>query len=191
MHIHQFFTAQLFDDNECDRILDITRMGKLETGTTLAHGKKVSKSLARNCELKWIAPTIETQWIFQGIGNAVRSINDQTLKFVLDGGMEPLQYLEYGVGHYYGHHTDNSDDKVATRKFTAVVQLSDPKNYIGGSLRIEGLSPTRRGKGFNKASKQRGTLILFPSHLNHVAMPVWWGRRKCVVCWFHGKEPLR
>ena len=191
MHIHQFFTAELFDDNECEKILNITRAGEMQSGTTLAHGSKNTKSRVRNCDLKWFPPTAKTQWLFQAIGNAVQDINSQTLRFILDGGMEHLQYLEYGIGHYYGHHTDNSDDKVATRKLTAVVQLSDPSDYIGGALKIEGLSPTRRGKGFNQASKKRGTMILFPSHLNHVAMPVWWGRRKCVVCWFHGKEPLR
>ena len=191
MHIHQFFTAQLFDDNECEKILDITKGGKLQPGTTLAHGQKNKKSWARNCDLKWFPPTAQTQWIFQTLGNAVRDINMKTLQFNLDGGMEHLQYLEYRMGQYYGHHTDNSDDKVATRKFTAVVQLSNPQDYVGGSLKVEGLSPTRRGKGFNKAPKNRGMLILFPSHLNHVAMPVLWGKRKCMVCWFHGKEALR
>jgi len=191
MHIQQFLEYDLFDYNDCERIVDISNSFQMLGGSVLSNGKSVGRNFARNSDVKWFAPTLDTKWIFEAINNTVREINIRSFRFLLDGEMEHLQYLEYGIGQYYGHHTDSSDDLVATRKLTAVVQLSDPKDYIGGSLKIEGLSPTCRGKGFNRASKTRGKLILFPSHLNHVAMPVWWGRRKSIVCWFHGIEPLR
>ena len=191
MHIHQFFHMPLFDDEDCDAVTRVANKDALTKGKVLGGSTGIKEKLTRNCALKWLDPDAHTKWMFEKIGSAVQKMNNDTLKFNLDGGMEKLQYLEYGFGQFYAVHTDNSDDKVATRKLTAIIQLSDPKDYWGGTLKIEGTCLGQPGKGMNSAPKKRGTIILFPSHLRHIAMPVFVGKRRALVAWFHGTQPLR
>jgi len=93
-----------------------------------------------------------------------------------------VQYTEYYAtenGHYGWHHDvhwqslANSD-----RKLSITVQLSDPSEYEGGDFEFSECD--------NPTSKEKGTIIVFPSYLSHRVTPVTKGVRKSLVAWFHG-----
>src|SRR5210317_1601472 len=110
-------------------------------------------------------------------------LNDRWLNFDLNGEIEALQYLEYGFGQFYNWHTDSGHYEVATRKLTCIIQLSDPSDYVGGRLQIDSQTHLPNGNFVKYAPKARGTAIIFPSHLRHIARPVLLGRRKALVAW--------
>jgi len=58
------------------------------------------------------------------------------------------------------------------------VQLSDPAAYLGGDLLLT-LTGTH-------VSREQGSLIVFPSFLQHVVSPVIRGTRHVLVGWVHG-----
>jgi PKHD-type hydroxylase len=191
-HVNQFTWGSIFSEEECDTICSTASDYTRGKGQVLTNGTGGIKDLlARNCELAWIPNSTNTAWMYMRINEFVQAVNEQWLNFELDGRMEALQYLEYGFGQFYGWHQDNGSDAVATRKLTAVIQLSDPSDYIGGSTKIDSQTFTENGKFVDRAPKARGSITIFPSHLRHFATPVFWGRRKALVAWFHGSRPLR
>lgn len=191
-HINQFTWGHIFSEEECDNICSTASEHTRGKGQVLTNGTGGIKDLlARNCELAWLPHSTDTAWMYLRINAFVRDVNEQWLNFELDGEMESLQYLEYGFGQFYGWHQDNGSDAVSRRKLTAVIQLSDPSDYIGGATKIDSQTFMENGDFVDRAPKTRGSITIFPSHLRHFARPVLWGRRKALVAWFHGNRPLR
>lgn len=95
-----------------------------------------------------------------------------------------IQFTEYHAtegGHYSWHHDIdwNRNDGI-DRKLSVTVQLSDATDYEGGNFSFsECESP-------DSSSKQKGTVLVFPSYLSHAVQPVTKGVRKSLVAWFEG-----
>lgn len=95
-----------------------------------------------------------------------------------------LQYTEYHAnenGHYDWHHDINwNENNGLDRKLSVTVQLSNSDEYEGGDFEFgECQSPP-------KESRQKGTVLVFPSYLRHKVSPVTRGVRKSLVAWFEG-----
>ena len=190
-HTHQFTWFTLFDQEECDSVCKFMSEQETSKGQVLSLKPSLRDRLARNCKLAWIPMDVQTSWMYLKIRDQVMHLNDRWLNFDLNGEIEALQYLEYGFGQFYNWHTDSGHDEVATRKLTCIIQLSDPSDYVGGRLQIDSQTHLPNGNFVKYAPKSRGTAIIFPSHLRHIARPVLWGRRKALVAWFRGNQPLR
>jgi PKHD-type hydroxylase len=190
-HLHQFTWFTLFDQDECDSICRFMSQQSTSAGKVLSRKPSLRDRLARNCKLAWIPMDAQSSWMFLKIRDKIMHLNERWLNLDLNGEVEALQYLEYGFGQFYNWHTDSGHDEVATRKLTCIIQLSDPSDYVGGRLQIDSQTHLPNGDFVKYAPRSRGTVIVFPSHLNHIARPVWWGKRKALVAWFRGDQPLR
>ena len=114
----------------------------------------------------------------------VMEANDTMWNFDLLGYHDSLQYTTYyGGGGHYDWHTDVGPG-MANRKLSVVVQLTDPTEYTGGELNLNG------GQGIIAAPKEKNTVIIFPSFVLHRVTPVLTGTRKSLVTWIAG-PPLR
>ncbi len=95
-----------------------------------------------------------------------------------------IQYTEYHAseqGHYGLHHDIHwQSDKAFDRKLSVTVQLSSPEDYEGGDFSFSEVETPP------KESKVKGTILVFPSYLQHSVMPVTKGVRKSLVAWFEG-----
>lgn len=187
MHINQWFSAiELLSPSDCDKVLALCENIEVDQARVLSASSALTQRFARNCKSGWLLKSSDNEWLYNRITNFVLNVNKRTLKFDLSGGeVEQLQYLEYGFGQFYDWHTDNGNDAVANRKWTVVIQLSDPDDYLGGNLQIYSDKPGQR-----LAPRWRGAAAVFPSHLRHKAHPVWLGKRKALVAWLRGKNPL-
>lgn len=183
MHINNWFHLPAFDPDECDKIQRVCDR-ELTSPASVIGGRGLANRLSRNCKMAWLKRDEETDWLYARVGRLFDDVNKRTLQFNLDGDLETLQYLEYGFGQFYGTHTDNGADQVANRKLTMIIQLSDPADYWGGRLRVYGQTRVRH------APRDRGHVAVFPSHLWHRANPVWRGKRKALVAWKRGTQPL-
>lgn len=94
-----------------------------------------------------------------------------------------LQFTEYHAsegGHYDWHHDiDWAGEKPSDRKLSITVQLSDPSEYTGGDFQFNECETPAN-------AKEKGTILVFPSYLQHRVTPVLSGTRKSLVAWFHG-----
>lgn len=94
-------------------------------------------------------------------------------------GSERVQFAEYGEGHHYTWHTDTFtlSGKPEDRKITVVCLLNDA--FTGGDFEV-------RLYNDYKAPLTKGSMVAFPSILEHRVCPVLSGRRYSATMWFNG-----
>lgn len=96
---------------------------------------------------------------------------------------ENIQFTEYDEKYEgeYKQHIDTFWISQNHRKISCILQLSDPEEYEGGDFF---LNATERPN--MEEVKNQGTLLFFPSFLEHGITPVTKGTRYSLVCWFTG-----
>ena len=77
--------------------------------------------------------------------------------------------------HIRGH------TRMAHRKLSCVIMLSDPESYEGGSLELEAYPPPDAVE-----LRKQGAMIIFPSLTKHRVTPVTSGARHTLVAWMEG-----
>lgn len=172
--------TDVFTNDEIDLIIDIGKSLPLEDGRVNNTG--ISALDSRRSKISWITPTVNTEFIFQRIANAIHQVNNDFFKYDLTE-MEDLQFTEYDSS-YLGMYQNHTDDgfEACDRKLSFSLQLSDPTDYEGGDLLVY------RFKLNHPASvhKQKGFLAVFPSWTIHEVTPVTAGTRYTLVGWCHG-----
>jgi PKHD-type hydroxylase len=135
----------------------------------------------RKSSAVFVFPNQSTNWVFERLGKAIREINDAVYGFDVSEFREGFQFTRYEVGEYYGPHFDIGPGKLTERKLSLTVQLSAPDDYTGGELIIYPEFV---------ASKDQGTMTVFPSFMCHDVRPVKTGVRYSLVSWLAG-PPFR
>lgn len=94
---------------------------------------------------------------------------------------EAIQFAEYGEGQHYNWHIDTFPlaGKSTDRKLTVVCLLSDPSEFEGGEFQV------RLYQQYT-APLKKGSMIAFPSILDHRVTPVTKGVRKTATMWISG-----
>lgn len=94
---------------------------------------------------------------------------------------EAIQFARYGVGHHYDWHVDffPLSGKDTDRKVTVVCLLNDPAEFDGGDFQI------RLYSEYN-VPLEKGSVVAFPSILEHRVTLVTRGVRYSATMWFHG-----
>lgn len=90
---------------------------------------------------------------------------------------ENVQLTRYQKGGYYNFHNDTLllDDSLI-RKVSVVLLLNETSEFEGGKFEFED----------EAIELSKGTLIAFPSFINHRVTPVTEGDRYSAVCWVNG-----
>ena len=96
-------------------------------------------------------------------------------------GNENIQFAEYGIDQHYQWHTDTFalSGQPLDRKLTAVCLLNDPSEFTGGDFQV------RLYTEYN-APLTKGSVIAFPSILEHRVTKVLSGIRKTATMWLNG-----
>lgn len=94
---------------------------------------------------------------------------------------EQIQYAEYGPEQHYNWHVDvfPLSGMPTDRKLTVVCLLNDPSEFTGGEFQIRLYSEYT-------APLAKGSVIAFPSFLEHRVTPVTSGVRKSATIWLQG-----
>ena len=130
----------------------------------------------------------DNQWLFERFWEISREHH-------LGAIVEKLPFIQFGEydSQYSGHFAPHRDtenfyhgtDRVNfTRRLTIVIQLSDPRTYVGGDLKIYDTLESEPLIG----QKDRGCAILFPSNSLHEVTKVTTGMRYSLAAWFEGRK---
>lgn len=94
-------------------------------------------------------------------------------------GSENVQFAQYGIEQHYAWHTDTFtlSGNPIERKISVVCLLND--DFEGGQFQV---------RLYNEydAPLEKGTMIAFPSILEHRVVPVTSGIRYSATMWFNG-----
>lgn len=173
-----------FSFDELKKIVDYCETLKKLQAEIFGRTKEETKEY-RSCQVAWLQVNDHTEWIYSRLAEFVKKINEQYFRFELTGFATQLQYLVYD-GTQQDHidwHTDSPSPNPDSlpRKLNCILQLSDPMDYEGGELWVNG---QRR----EVLRKQKGLMHIFPSYTLHKVTPVTAGTRRSLLAWITGPE---
>mgnify|MGYP003657339532 FL=1 len=179
----------------CKKILKECRK-KIKKKAIVGKGREVNLAI-RDCEVAWI----NEKWIYDIINPFIHIANKSAgWNFEWDWN-ETSQFTIYKKGHYYGWHADQSNTPIPdenknlkgkTRKLSLTLQLTDQREYEGGDFQFKWIQEKQDLLKIITVddAKDIGTVIIFPSFLQHQVLPITKGKRESLVNWSIGK-PFR
>ena len=132
---------------------------------------------------QWLVDSI---WPFMEVANELSGLmfDIERVEDIQITKYKPGSFYEFHTDSYSSHHFKNKHGKV--RKLSMTIQLND--EYEGGEFQI---ARCYKGKlQIETLEKSKGTVIVFPSSLEHRVKKVTSGERYSLVAWFLG-SPLR
>lgn len=139
----------------------------------------------RRSKVSWVEYNSDIPFLYDRMAWVARQLNSQFYNFNLTGFVEHMQYTVYeedSEGHYDWHIDMQGEPGSCPRKFSLVLQLSDPSEYEGGELQI------LTSRNSSTVLKQKGLIAGFPSWTLHRVTPVTKGIRKTLVVWIAGPQ---
>ena len=128
---------------------------------------------------------IQFAWLFDEMWKMAIECNHDWFGFHLTK-LDFMQLAEYDAayeGEYKKHHDVFwVNGTQYHRKLSAVVQLSDPNDYDGGDLKIYNQNEPLD----SNAIRGQGSVVFFPSFIEHQAEKVTKGKRYSLAIWFDG-----
>lgn len=166
-----------FTPEECGKIIEIGNARIIDKSRI--RGDEVANDI-RDSKNSWILPSDDSNWIFRRVTDVIVDLNSKFFKFDLYGFIEGFQFTRYDApGGKYDQHIDRGLN-TWTRKLSFTLQLSDPKDYVGGDLELY------YGKEPTVPTKEQGFVTVFPSYVLHRVTPVTKGTRYSLVAWITG-----
>ncbi|MET0374684.1 MAG: 2OG-Fe(II) oxygenase [Rhizorhabdus sp.] len=167
---------------ECDMIIERANAYP-EVEATVGFSDTLRSDLAyRTSSIRWLSATNEPM-IVNRLMQFVQSSNRTNFGVDIAAPFE-IQFTEYRAtnqGHYDWHQDVWLESpRPFARKLSLVVQLASPDDYVGGEFEFFGVQ--NPGATF----APRGSLLIFPSYLQHRVLPVTEGLRRSLVTWVEG-----
>ena len=173
-------------DEACDEIIQLGKENGLDEAGIYGAStdKKVDNKKTRVTNVSWFPQGHFLETMLQGY---VTLANLEAWNFIVTG-KETIQFGEYKRGGFYNWHTDSTlNPHVPFRKLSITVNLSHPKDYEGGNFEIKNPQGQELKMPLGQLRK-RGTVIVFPSFLQHRVTEVKRGTRYSLVQWYNGPE---
>ena len=167
-----YILQDILDKNEIDFITK-EGMKNLEKATTMS-----AKVFSRRNKVSWFhkAENKDLDKILNRIEDVFFIVSKDFYNQKLNN-VEPIQFTHYKFLNYYTYHIDSNPlPDTPNRVISATIELTNPKDYIGGGLQFKNHS-------FPRPKLKSGTMIAFPSLMLHKALPVYYGTRNSLVLW--------
>jgi PKHD-type hydroxylase len=167
---------------ECDRILQRARTYPESAATVGFSSAQRDDHSYRTATVRWLDAVREAD-IVGRVMAFVQSSNRTNFGVDIVAPFD-VQFTEYRAsnsGHYdWPQDVWLESDRPYDRKLSVVVQLSPVDAYEGGAFEFFGLE--NPGARF----APRGSVLIFPSYLQHRVLPVRRGIRHSLVTWVEG-----
>lgn len=167
---------------ECDAVIARAQSYPDQSATVGFQGTARSDQAYRLSMIRWL--DVRTEQDLVGRLMAFVHSSNRTNFGVDIAAPYDLQFTEYhgSARGKYDWHQDVwlESTRPFDRKLSIVVQLSDPADYEGGAFEFFGVE--HPGATF----APRGSMLIFPSFLQHRVLPVAAGIRRSLVSWVEG-----
>ena len=173
-HLPIWYLGKISND-ECNQVIAELSGIEIQDAKMGIDGKEENK-LTRNTNIRF---GNSDYWLGDRFQQFASEANSVCGWDYLVTGKENVQLAEYGPEQHYSWHTDTFalTGNVTDRKITVVCLLND--EFEGGKFQI-------RLYNDYDAPLEKGTMIAFPSILEHRVVPVTSGIRYSATMWFNG-----
>ena len=174
------YRDNFLSDSECDEWIKKLDTEELTDGTLAGNyeDEVINKNVRQTLNVNFIDENL-----FNKVNTAIKIANTQYFNYDIES-IDTLRFLKYGIGGTYNWHTDIGRNECSMRKLTAIIQLSNEKDYKGGDFEF-GITD-KEGSGLIKGNKTKGCLLIFPSFLSHRVIPITKGTRYSLLTWMNG-----
>jgi PKHD-type hydroxylase len=187
MNQHWQYWPQILNENIINSIINLGEQYP-KVKPTLGFDGKTNNNQYRSSDIHWINPNdnhskflVDILWYF------AKEANRNAFNFDIDY-IPDIQYTKYYSedNGKYDWHSDTfwANPTLYDRKLSIIIQLSDSNDYTGGDFEID--------PHYHQLPKdiirQKGTVIVFPSFLNHRVTTLLTGSRKSLVSWVQGPK---
>lgn len=177
-----------YTKEQCEFIMNVAKSRPANDATMGVDGKGDTTNY-RKSKVRWVYPN-DTQlaYLFDDIWKMAIETNNTYFDFQLSK-IDYLQIAEYDgdVRGEYKKHQDvfyMNDDLKYHRKLSVIIQLSDSATYDNGDFKFYGVQEHPKAEDL----KAQGTVIFFPSFIEHAALPVISGMRYSIAAWIDGPK---
>ena len=177
---------------DCQKIINLSEDNWNEADTFGSEVDIQMKVGVRKSDIVWITE----QWVYDLIWNYMCEANENAGWKYNIVAAESCQITRYTKGGFYSWHKDGIGAHNAVsnlpnnkflhgnaRKLSMSILLND--DYVGGDFQMHGPSERGREVAFTPVSGE-GSVIVFPSFIEHQVAPVTKGIRYSLVTWFVG-----
>lgn len=178
--LHPYALPALFSAEDCARVIELAHEAELNAARLVGG---VTQTEIRRARIAWLDDAAGADWVTDRLARGFADANRAAFDFAIESFDERAQVARYDGSEQGGFdwHSDVGDGPLARRrKLTVVVQLSDPADYEGGALEING-----DGRPV-AAARAQGDAIAFPAFALHRVAPVTKGVRWSLTLWAHG-----
>jgi PKHD-type hydroxylase len=184
--------SNVLDEKTCNKIIDIGNNaewggGEVETNSKFEVDEAVRKSGVVFTNEQWLYDII---WPYMEKAN-FNSGWRYNIKYA-----ESMQITKYEKGEFYNFHRDGKSDHLSSynrpdngflhgnnRKLSMTVLLND--DYEGGDFQFAQYSKEKCNV-ISVEQNKIGSIIVFPSYMEHRIIPITKGLRYSLVVWFVG-----
>lgn len=182
----QFWEANLNKDL-IDTILKVGNSYPVANPSLGFDGSTINADF-RSSEIRWINPNdYNAKLIVDLLWYYAREANKNAFGFDITY-LPDIQFTKYtaDTNGKYDWHCDTfwANPTTYDRKLSIVIQLSDSDDYEGGNFELDHQYPQLPVDQIRK----KGTVIVFPSFLNHRVTPITKGTRYSLVSWIQGPK---
>ncbi len=169
----------------------LARLRELVAAASFIDGKATAGPRARRVKNNEMMEA-ETPAALEARGLIMTALNASKLfnRVAFPKRAQPPMINRYGPQMEYGAHVDNAlmGKQPALRSDIALtIFISDPEDYDGGELTIEG------DFGRHKVKRPAGQMVVYPSSSLHRVMPITRGTRVVAVSWIESyvRDPAK
>jgi PKHD-type hydroxylase len=173
-HLPIWYLGKL-DNEMCDQVVAEMSSSDLQDAAMGITGGDINKS-TRNTSVKFAE---SNYWLADRFTDFAAEANQNCKWDYIVNGKENLQFAKYGPEQHYAWHTDifTLSGAQTDRKVSVVCLLND--EFEGGEFEL------RLYQDY-VVPLEKGTMIAFPSILEHRVKPVTSGLRCSATMWFYG-----
>lgn len=163
-------------DNICDEILANAQWDGSIDGVIVKPGGTEVNTTTRKTKVLWLPNSSIIGCVAHAYIHTANKVANWN--FAAEG-IEDVQIGKYEDGGHYEWHMDSGAPNVYghQRKLSVSIMLNDPSEYEGGELEFRHMDPLKLPKG---------SIVVFPSMVEHRVLPVTSGVRYSAVTWAHG-----
>lgn len=177
-----------FDKSTCEKIIRDSSILPVQDALVGSGNSEILDTKYRKSKIRFAhAGDWRFQYIFDALWKTAIEANKDFFNVHITK-LDFIQIAEYDAS-YLGEYKEHHDvfwlngDKQYHRKLSCIIQLSDPKDYMGGEFELTDCSTP-----IDKDIREQGSIIYFPSMLRHRANPVTRGTRYSIAAWFEGPK---
>jgi PKHD-type hydroxylase len=184
------YRGLMFTKEECTKITNLVKDNYPAPASIGGNqnNSKVAESI-RSADIYILENDDENRWLFDKVSTIVTLANKLHFDYDISGIIHGIQLIHYKsnteVAGHYDWHIDSGPGISATRKISFTAQISPPEDYEGCELILN-----NNGQ-IVTATKEQGSVHLFPSYMSHRVTPVTKGERFALVIWIHGSRRFR